>query len=89
MCDLFEKQGNEVCRVKGIAHLSSGAAKTDVFERFPAKPGVNPVSKNPLVGPPELAGARQNAAPVDPDRKSKSSTVFERKDFGRQLAAAV
>ena len=75
--------------MKYIPHLFAGAIEADVTKRAAAQVGIDPVRKNPLIGRSELAGARQHAAAIDPDRKVERFAIFQRDGLAGQLGAAV
>src|SRR5262249_8935104 len=83
------EQRNEVARVETVAHLMAVATEADVRERPATAPGVDPEREDPLVRPPELPGAGEDAAAIDPDREPERLAVLEREDLGRALRAAV
>ena len=64
-------QRNDVCRVQAIANLVPISSEADITHGPPAKPAVDPIGKDPLVGAPELSGSGENATPVHPHGKSK------------------
>src|ERR1700686_5138282 len=75
--------------MQAIADLVSAPAESNVGERPLPKPCVNPVAKNPLVGPAKLARTRQNAAAIDPHRKVEIHPVLQSQTFRSELRAAV
>ena len=82
---MSEEKAGEVLGVEAVAHLVSRAPEADIFEGATAEPGVQPETEDALIGATELAGAREDAAAVDPDGKLESGTVFEGELFGAQF----
>src|ERR1035441_10327433 len=75
--------------MKSVSHLPAGSIKADVTQAPPPKMGVDPIGKNALIGAAELAGARQHAAPGDPDGEAKRFSVLESHALGGEFGAAV
>ena len=50
---------------------------------------MDPERKDSLGRMPELPGAREHAAAVDPDGETKGFAIFQSETFGGELAASV
>ncbi len=85
---LFEER-HEVAGMETIADLIATPAKADVFKRAAAEVGVEPIGEDALVGTAELAGAGEDAATVDPNRKIEGLAVFEGEGFAREFRRTV
>jgi hypothetical protein len=72
-----------------IPDLVAHAVKADVLKRPLVQIRIDPESEDPLVGPTKLAGAREHAATIDPDRKIEGAPVFERQIFGSELGRPI
>src|SRR5690606_23913660 len=58
--ELLRQNRPEVARVQAVTDLMSFPPETDVLERTPLQPRIDPVGKDPLVGAPELSRSGQH-----------------------------
>src|SRR5689334_8457436 len=72
-----------------IAHLPTPSAKTVIAERPTLRMRVDPKTEDALLGSPELAGARNHTAAIDPYWKSVRCAVLESQNLRRQLGRAI
>ena len=79
----------KVAGVKAIAHLQAVAPVTDVLESAFSQPRVQPIGKDALVWPAELAGPCENTTAVDPYGQAKGVGVFSGKSLGAELGSTV
>src|SRR4030088_1304389 len=82
---LLLQERNKIARMQTIAQLIAASFKSDVFERPPLRPRMDPEAEDPLVGAAELAGAGHHSAAVDPHWKIKRLSIFERESFRSQV----
>ena len=75
--------------MQAVADLMTLTAESEVFQRTAPQPGVDPEGEDPLVGPPKLAGASENAAAIDENRETERFAVFEGERLGGELGRAV
>src|ERR1700754_4544511 len=87
--ELIQDQLGQIVWMKGIPHLQSFAAKTDVTQRSPGSPGVQPEGKDALFSGAKLAGSGEDAAAVDPDRKPECVAVFQSQGFRSKLGCSI
>ncbi len=75
--------------MKAVPDLVAMPAKAKVTQRTAAQMGVDPVSEDALVRPPELSGPGHDPAAVDPHGEVKSGPVFQGERFAGELAGPV
>jgi len=85
---LIEKR-HEIARMQAITNLEPRPAETDIRERPPLRPAVDPEREDALILPGELAGAGQDSAAIDPHRQIERIPVLERQLLGCALRRAV
>jgi hypothetical protein len=76
MVNLAKQYRSEITWVEAVTHLKTGSTEPDVAKRSAGHPTVNPIRKNSLIGFSKLPRAGQDAATIDPNRKTKSFAVF-------------
>src|SRR5262249_56191759 len=81
--------GHQGGRVETVPPLIALSAKAGVTQRPATKPAVDPIGEDALVGPPKLAGPREDTAPIDPHREVISFPVLERELLAGKLRGAV
>src|SRR5438067_8282968 len=87
--ELFFQERQQVPRMKTIAALVAGAVEPDIAEGLSPQVAVDPEGEDALLGVPELPGAGEHAAAIDPDWELERLAVLEREDFRGELRGAV
>ena len=83
------EQWQQITRMQAVADLMTLTAEAEIFQRAAAQPRVDPIGKDALVRPAELAGAGEDAAAVDEHREIEGLAVFECERLGGELGRAV
>src|SRR2546423_1916551 len=87
--ELFFQERQQIPRMKTIAALVAGAIEPDIAQRLSPQIAVDPEGEDTLLGVPELPGAGEHAAAIDPDWELERFAVLKRENFRSELRGAV
>jgi hypothetical protein len=71
--------------MEAVSDLMSPTPEADVFQRLPARPGMNPEAEDALIGLPKLPGSGKNTAAIDPYGEVKGHAILEGEKLGALL----